>query len=75
MERPLARILNLIDPETQYLNGLEPAGAAELLLVEDPAAVLSIEGSFTLLARDGERVAMAWSLFAVERFADRGSSL
>ncbi len=41
---------------------MDPAEAERRLLADDPAAVLGIEGSFALVARDGERVAMARSL-------------
>jgi len=57
-----ARLIDLVDPRGQDLRGLEPAAARRLLLDADPAAVLSIPGSFALVARDGERVCMARSL-------------
>ncbi len=36
--------------------------ARQLLLSDDPAAILEIDGSFALVARQGERVRMARSL-------------
>jgi asparagine synthase (glutamine-hydrolysing) len=62
MQRPIARILDLIDPASQHLRGLDPEAAARRLFDDDPAQVLALEGSFALVARDGERVAMARSL-------------
>ena len=62
MERPLARIVNLIEARSQQILNLGTADAERLLLSDDPEDVLAIEGSFALLARDGERVAMARSL-------------
>lgn len=68
MDRPLARVIDLVDPATQWLAGpgLEPA--RRLLLGDDPRAVLALRGSFALTARDGERVAMARSLDRPLRF-------
>lgn len=62
MQRPIARILDLIDPSSQHLLRPDLETARRLLLSDDPQAVLAVEGSFALLARDGERVAMARSL-------------
>lgn len=61
-KKPLARVVNLIDPATQQILNMDADEAASRLLADDPAAVLGIEGSFALLARDGERVALARSL-------------
>jgi asparagine synthase (glutamine-hydrolysing) len=62
MQRPLARIVNLIDPDSHEITNLTPEEAERRLWDDDPEAVLGIEGSFALLARDGERVRMARSL-------------
>jgi asparagine synthase (glutamine-hydrolysing) len=62
MPKPIARVLNLIDPASQRLEGMSPAEAEGRLLAGDPAAVLGIRGSFALAARDGERVCLARSL-------------
>ncbi len=58
----VARIVNLIDDETQELRGTPPDVARELLLSPDPEAVLTLEGSFALVARAGDAVRMARSL-------------
>jgi asparagine synthase (glutamine-hydrolysing) len=58
----IARILNLVADEDQQILNLSVDGARALLLSEDPADVLRIEGSFALLARDGQRVRLARSL-------------
>lgn len=58
----IARVLNLIpDPDQQILN-MAVDDARALLLAENPADVLKIEGSFALIARDGQRVRLARSL-------------
>jgi asparagine synthase (glutamine-hydrolysing) len=58
----IARILNLVADEDQQILNLSVDDARALLLSEDPADVLRIEGSFALLARDGQRVRLARSL-------------
>lgn len=58
----IARILNLVADEDQQILNLSVDDARALLLSEDPADVLKIEGSFALLARDGQRVRLARSL-------------
>ena len=68
MDRPLARLLDLVDPASQWLAGLGVDEARRLLLGDDPRAVLALRGSFALTARDGERVAMARSLDRPLRF-------
>ncbi len=62
MKNPVARVVNLIEPESQQILNMDPAEAEQRLLAGDPNAVLEIEGSFALVARDGERVALARSL-------------
>jgi asparagine synthase (glutamine-hydrolysing) len=62
MKKPIARVLDLIDPASQRLDELGVEEARQLLLSEDPEAVASIAGSFALVARDGERVRLARSL-------------
>ena len=58
----IARILNLIADEDQQILNLSVDDARALLLSDDPPDVLRIEGSFALLARDGQRVRLARSL-------------
>ncbi len=62
MIKPLARILDLTDPDNQYILNMDIDAARQRLLSDDPAAVLGIEGSFALVARQGEQVRLARSL-------------
>lgn len=62
MELPIARVLDLIDPESQRLVGFDLVEARRRVLSAEPESVLGIRGSFALVARDGERVALARSL-------------
>ena len=62
MQQTVARVLNLIAPESQQILNMDLAEAEKRLLSEDPADVLGIAGSFALFARDGERVRLARSL-------------
>ena len=59
---PIARVVNLIPPESQRLWSETEAGARQRLLAADPATVLEIEGSFALVAQEGERAVLARSL-------------
>lgn len=59
---PIARVVDLVADEDQRISNLSVAEARRLLLADDPAAVLAIEGSFALTARDGIRVRLARSL-------------
>ena len=61
MDKPIARVLNLIDDREQRLWTLTPEEARRRLL-EGPEAVLGIDGSFALAARRGVDVVMARSL-------------
>jgi asparagine synthase (glutamine-hydrolysing) len=58
----IARLINLIRPESQRLWSMSEPEARARLLASDPAAVLDIDGSFALVAQDGERVLLARSL-------------
>lgn len=58
----IARIIDAIPEEAQAIRGTDPGQARRLLLSDEPEAVLGIEGSFALYARDGEVVRMARSL-------------
>lgn len=62
MQRAIARVLDLVDPEHQQLIGLDEETARRLLLSENAVDVLGIRGSFALVARAGERVCLARSL-------------
>ena len=58
----IARVINLIRPESQRLWSMSESEARARLLASDPAAVLDVDGSFALVAADGERVLLARSL-------------
>jgi len=60
--RPIARVANLIPPESQAFWSVSEADARQRLLAADSAAVLEIDGSFALVVQDGERVLLARSL-------------
>ena len=60
--RPIARVVNLIPPESQAFWSVSEADARLRLLAADSAAVLEIDGSFALVVQDGERVLLARSL-------------
>jgi len=62
MDKPVARVIDLVPPESQRPWNLGTAEARRRLLGADPAGVLEIEGSWALWARDGERVCLARSL-------------
>ena len=62
MDRPIARILDLVDPASQRLRNRSLDEARRVLLADDAAGVLSLEGSFALVAQEGERVCLARSL-------------
>ena len=58
----IARVINLIPDDAQRLWSMDEADARQKLLDADSGAVLGIDGSFALLAQDGERVLLARSL-------------
>ncbi|HET8653887.1 MAG TPA: asparagine synthase-related protein [Longimicrobiaceae bacterium] len=62
MDYPVARVINLVRPESQELWTLSAAEAERRLLETDPDAVLEIDGSFALVAQEGQRVMLARSL-------------
>ena len=62
MDRPIARIINLIDAERQRLHRLDLESAEARLRSGDPEQIGTIEGSFALVAREGEDVYLARSL-------------
>ena len=62
MSYPIARIIDLLRPETQQLWSITADEARRRLLGGDPRAVLEIGGSFALVAQEGERVLLARSL-------------
>jgi asparagine synthase (glutamine-hydrolysing) len=62
MNRATSRVINLIPDAAQQLWSGDVAGARRALLATDPAGVLEINGSFALVAQEGERVVLARSL-------------
>jgi asparagine synthase (glutamine-hydrolysing) len=62
MTYPVARVINLVPPESQRLLSSSVADAQRRLLASDPKAVLEIDGSFAIIAQDGEKVMLARSL-------------
>ena len=59
---PVSRVINLISQESQRLWAVDESEARYRLLASDMGAVLDIDGSFALVAQDGERVVLARSL-------------
>src|SRR6185295_2176027 len=62
VNRPIARVIDLVAPAGQRLLNVSLEEARRLVLADDARAVLSIEGSFALVAQEGERVCLARSL-------------
>jgi asparagine synthase (glutamine-hydrolysing) len=62
MTSPIARIINLIRSESQRFWSLSEADARRRLLSGEASAILEVDGSFALVAREGERVVLARSL-------------
>ncbi len=61
MEEYVERVVDLTDPEASQIYNLSMEDARALIL-KDPAAAREIQGSFTLIAREGKSVLMARSL-------------
>src|SRR5436305_9940903 len=59
---PISRVINLIPEESQRLWGRSASEARDALLSGDTESVLAIDGSFALLAQEGERIMLARSL-------------
>jgi asparagine synthase (glutamine-hydrolysing) len=64
MSRPhyISRVINLIPDGSQRLWSIDEAESRRRLLDTDGGDVLGIDGSFALVAQDGERVVLARSL-------------
>ncbi|MCB1033936.1 MAG: asparagine synthetase B family protein, partial [Acidobacteria bacterium] len=62
MKQPIHRVVNLIPDESQQILNMGVEEARRRLISPAPEGVLGIEGSFALVARDGERVSLARSL-------------
>jgi asparagine synthase (glutamine-hydrolysing) len=59
---PISRVINLIPEASQRLWAIDESEARRRLLAGDVGAVLAIDGSFALIAQEGERVVLARSL-------------
>jgi asparagine synthase (glutamine-hydrolysing) len=59
---PISRVVNLISEELNRPGSIDEAEARRRMLAGDVDAVLGLEGSFALVAQDGERVVLARSL-------------
>jgi asparagine synthase (glutamine-hydrolysing) len=62
MEKYVARLVNLIPEDRQYLFDLNPDEARKRLISGEPDEVRSIAGSFALVARQDDEVFLARSL-------------
>ena len=62
MNRYIAQVINLIPDATQHLWSGDLPSARRALLATDPCKVLTIDGSFALVAQEGEQVVLARSL-------------
>jgi asparagine synthase (glutamine-hydrolysing) len=62
MAYPVARVINLVPPESQRLLHSSVADAQRRLLAPEASAALDIDGSFALIAQEGEKVMLARSL-------------
>lgn len=59
---PIARVMNLIPRDSQRLWSVDESEARRRLLASDVDAVLRLDGSFALVAQEGERVLLVRSL-------------
>ncbi|GAC1483737.1 MAG: asparagine synthase-related protein [Gemmatimonadaceae bacterium] len=59
---PISRVINLIPGDAQCLWAVDESEAQCRLLASDMGRVLDMDGSFALIAQDGERVVLARSL-------------
>ncbi len=62
MTYPIARVINLVPPDSQRLWSVSDVEAQRRLLALDANGVCELEGSFALVAQEGERVVLARSL-------------
>lgn len=59
---PISRIINLIPAESQRLWSIDETEVQRRLLAGDVEAVLRIDGSFAIIAEEGQRIVLARSL-------------
>ena len=62
MDRPIARVLDLVSPASQRIENMSLEAALDVLRSERPLDLLGVRGSFALTARVEERVLLARSL-------------
>ena len=62
MTYPIAEIINLIPTDSQRLWSVSEAEARERIRAGQPGDVLALDGSFALVAQEGQRVMLARSL-------------
>ncbi len=62
MDRPIHRVVDLIDEDSQQILNMDLEEARALLLHEDATALMQLLGSFALTTRQGEVIRMARSL-------------
>ncbi|HEV7836512.1 MAG TPA: asparagine synthase-related protein [Gemmatimonadaceae bacterium] len=60
--QPISRVINLIPKDSQRLWAVDESEGRRRLLANDVDGVLQLDGSFALVAQDGERVVLARSL-------------
>src|SRR5437868_4544504 len=58
-QQHLSRVINLIPSDSQRFWTIDESEARRRLLASDLDGVLAIDGSFALVAQDGERVLLA----------------
>src|SRR5437667_3940044 len=61
-QQPISRFVSLIAKESQRLWTVDESEARRRLLASDVGEILDLDGSFALVAQDGERVLLARSL-------------
>src|SRR6476620_725572 len=59
---PISRVINLIPDDSQRLWSASPDEGRRRLLADDLSGVLDLDGSFALVAQDGQRFLLARSL-------------
>lgn len=59
---PISRIINLIPSESQRLWSIDETEVQRRLLAGDVEAVLRVDGSFAIIAQEGQRIVLARSL-------------
>ena len=68
MHQYVERVVNLIDPENNLIYNMSEEEACQRVWSGDPTKVSAIEGSFSLLAKEGKTVRLARSLDRPTRY-------